>query len=94
MNNKQGSGMPFNVYEDKMKGLVRGEQYVIVDAQPNINHIHNTYIAPESTPYQKPMVDFAPASITHHVNMQPFDQPLIYTDQQERIKQFMMDGQA
>lgn len=90
----RGTLIPYNVYVDRMHGLVRGEQYVVVDDQPNINHIHNTFIAPESTARPKPMVDFAPASITHHVNMQPVRKPIIYTDQQERISQFMKDGIA
>ena len=90
----QKSSIPYNVYVDKMKGLVRGEQYVIVDAQHNINHIHNTYISPESSEYQKPQVDFAPASKTYNVNMVPYNKPIIYDDQQKRIATFMTDGIA
>lgn len=89
---KQGSGMPYNIYVDRMTGLIRGEQYVIVDSSPNINHVHNTYISPESTQRVKPDVDFSPASLTYHTNLVPNDKPIIYTDQRERVSQFMKDG--
>jgi hypothetical protein len=79
-------------YKFKTMGLLRTNQHVVVDAQPNINHVHNTYIAPESTEYRKPQTNIPPASLTYHVNMVPYSAPLVYEDQQKRVSEFMKDG--
>jgi hypothetical protein len=83
--------IPYDVYVDKMTGLVRGEQYVIVD---NINPslVGPTYVNPESTEYQKPMTSQPPSSLTYHTNQVPADKQIIYEDQQARINEFKNDG--